>query len=405
MGSMIQRRYDFKKNRILNLIRYADSGISRYDISKLTGYSIATISEIVSNLITDNFVISQVDPVSKVGRKPLNLYLNPRAGYFIGIEFNIQKMYCVVLNFVGEILYSSSVLVSYNPNTNGILKKMEEMITECLDFLGSNRVKVIGIGLGLPGYIDTANGIALNYVYIKDWKDIGIREYFETLFKIPCFIANNVDCMALAYKWLSRKGNAKDSIFISIRTGARLVPIINGFPYFGFNGSAGELGHIPLKGNNRSCSCGKKGCLNTIISDFSVINELKEKIEKGEFERLRKMVLEEKRKLSVELLVELALAGDKEAQEKIEEYAMVLGEVLITVINLFSPEEMIFSGALSKSGKYFLNPIQTLVEKHAVSTNVSHLTLLTSPFEDNIGAVGAATLVIEELFGEYDINL
>ena len=195
------------------------------------------------------------------------------------IEFNIQKMYCVVLNFVGEILYSSSVLVSYNPNTNGILKKMEEMITECLDFLGSNRVKVIGIGLGLPGYIDTANGIALNYVYIKDWKDIGIREYFETLFKIPCFIANNVDCMALAYKWLSRKGNAKDSIFISIRTGARLVPIINGFPYFGFNGSAGELGHIPLKGNNRSCSCGKKGCLNTIISDFSVINELKEKIE------------------------------------------------------------------------------------------------------------------------------
>ena len=82
---MIQRRYDFKKNRILNLIRYADSGISRYDISKLTGYSIATISEIVSNLITDNFVISQVDPVSKVGRKPLNLYLNPRAVYFIGI--------------------------------------------------------------------------------------------------------------------------------------------------------------------------------------------------------------------------------------------------------------------------------------------------------------------------------
>ncbi len=405
MGSMIQRRYDFKKNRILNLIRYADSGISRYDISKLTGYSIATVSEIVSNLMSDNFVISQMDSVSKVGRKPLNLYLNPRAGYFIGIEFNIQKMYCVVLNFVGEILYSSSALIPYNPNTSIILEKMTKMITECLDFLGSNRVKVIGIGLGLPGYIDIANGIALNYIYIKDWKNIGIREYFEALFKIPCFIANNVDCMALAYKWLSRRGNIRDSVFISIRTGARLVPVINGFPYFGFNGSAGELGHIPLKGNSRRCSCGKKGCLNTIISDFSIISELKEKMEQGGFARLKKMVNEEKRRLSVELLVELAIAGDREAQDKIEEYAKILGEVLVTVVNLLSPEEIIFSGALSKSGEYFLKPIRALIEEQAVFTNASHLTLLASPFEDNIGAVGAATLVIEEIFGEYDINL
>ncbi|RRD93633.1 ROK family protein [Clostridiales bacterium COT073_COT-073] len=398
-----ERRKNYKKNRILNIIRYSDAEISRFDIKKITEYSMTTVLNIVEELLSDKLIYENEPDMThgRVGRRPTYLSLNPQGGYFIGLEFNIQKMYYTILNFSGKVIYSNFLLLKNNITAKQILSNIYSCINECMDFLGSERSKCLGIGIGLPGYIDSEKGVALHYAYLKDWNHIPITQQIEKLYHLPCHILNNSDCMVLAYKWLEFRGNSEDFVFISIRTGARAIPVLNNQPFFGKNGTAGELGHLPVSGNTKKCFCGKIGCLNTIISDFSIQQHLKEQTSQGKFKALIDLAQQNPENLNSALLVHSALNGDLEAISYLQELAFFLGHALIPVVNLFAPQKIILSGELSKSGQIITAPLLKTIQNGAVKANVNQLQILRSVYDDNIGAIGAAMLVLQK---KYDIT-
>ena len=405
MKNLVTQRKEQKRNQILGLIRHSRQPLSRFDIKKLTTYSMTTVINTIQELIQQDLLIEDAcSENNRMGRKPVFLHLNPSGGYFIGIEFNIQKMHCVILDFAGNVIFSEFSDTSSFTLTREFIDQIELHIEHCFSHLHTSGEKVLGIGIGLPGYIDMEKGIAIHYAYIKDWLNVPIIKILEKKFSIPCFIGNNISSMCLAFKWFGQYRQADDFVFVSVRTGARSIFFVNGEPYLGKNCSSGEIGHIKLTGCHKLCDCGQAGCLNTEVSDVAIYNKILEKMEAGRFSHISFSKDKKDSSLAVELLIQEALDGNQDAVSLIHETAALLGQALAQVVNLIAPPDIIISNKLCKAGDLFLSPLKESLKKYSIEENFNNVCLIPSPYGDNIGAIGAAALSLEENYNIFPME-
>lgn len=373
--------------------------LSRFDVKKATQYSMTTVINTITDLINQKLLLEDACAENnRMGRKPTFLHLNPDGGYLIGIEFNIQHMYCVILDFAGNVIYTASCSTMGNTKTEHFIQQLKEQVHACTSFLGDRQSRLMGIGLGLPGYIDMEHGIALHYAHIKDWINIPIVEIMEREFPVPCYIGNNVSSMCLAFKWLNQYRQNQDFVFVSVRTGVRSILFINGEPYLGKNCSSGELGHIKLGGCRKTCDCGQTGCLNTEVSVLALEQTLRTGIKNGQYQAIFKMADGDISNVTVNLLTKAALDGDRESIRLIKETASYLGQGLASIVNLIAPPGIIITGPLCKAGSLFLSSLAATIESLSVPENSNNVRISISPYGDNIGAIGAAALILEETY-------
>ncbi len=203
--SIIQNRKYYQRNKMLSIIRFQEN-VSRYDIKKLTSYSMTTVLSTIDELIQQEFVIEEECDENRVGRKPVWLRINPKGGYFIGLEFNGRILHCDMLDFSGRVIYQSITVMQTEDTKEVIVDKIKHNINKACEQLGEDKKKVFGIGLGIPGYINKSEGVAVGYTHFKDWKNVPIKKMIEDEFSLPCYIENNVNVMAFAYKWLYFNG-------------------------------------------------------------------------------------------------------------------------------------------------------------------------------------------------------
>lgn len=393
----VESRKQVKRNHILDLIRRSDQPLSRFDIKKMTGYSMTTVSNSVMELIQSGLLIEEecVDS-NRMGRKPVHLHLNPTGGYFIGVEFNIQAIHYVVMDFACHPLFVGHAEVPDKITTPLLLDLIYQHTQECLDFLGNRRDHVLGIGLGVPGYIDVNNGMALSSPYMSDWVNIPIVKLMEEKFNLPCQIANNIGVMGLVFKWINDYHVDGDFLLISIRSGVRCIPVLNQQPYSGRLSSTGEIGHLKLSEKNQLCDCGQRGCLNTEVSDFTLRNRMEEGIAQGRFSAVSKLA--GGARPTVSMLVRAALDGDAESRELITHAGYYLGTAIAETANLFAPQKIILSGKLIKAGDLLFDVIKQRLDQNCLPAIREHLEIIPSPFGDSIGAMGAAALILEREF-------
>ncbi len=393
--SILESRKFYKRNKILNIIRYNDN-VSRHDLKKITSYSMTTVLNITEELLKDKLIYEEDCNETRVGRKPLWLKINPVGGYFIGIEFNLYHMYCAMLNFNGETVFEHSIKISKNTCSDRILENICSLIE-----MATNMVKgenIFGIGIGVPGYFDSANGIALEYPMIPGWENIPIKKIIEDKFNVTCHIDNNVTVMAFAYKWLKADEHFDDFIFISIRSGARIVPVINNELFLSNKGFSGQLGHIKIPSSNRLCTCGKRGCLNAEISYSGIRSKIIEGALIGKFKQLLELVDNDITKVDISAFIESVKLKHEDSLELLFETAGYLGYATGFLIDIFAPKKIVLLGELVKTGDDFIKAVSEAVKKNSIEDNYNNLTISASTFSDNIGALGAAAMVMQREF-------
>lgn len=393
--SILESRKFYKRNKILNIIRYNDN-ISRHDLKKITSYSMTTVLNITEELLNDKLIYEEDCNEARVGRKPLWLKINPEGGYFIGLEFNLYHMYCAMLNFNGETVFEHSIKISKNTCSDEILKNICSLIEMAINLV--SREKIFGIGIGVPGYFDSENGIALEYPMIPGWENIPIKKIIEDKYSVPCHIDNNVTVMAFAYKWLKADEYFDDFIFISIRSGARIVPVINNELFLSNKGFAGQLGHIKIPNSNRLCTCGQKGCLNAEISYSGIRAKIVEGALIGKFKQLLELIDNDITKIDILTFVESVKLNHKDSLELLVETAGYLGYATGFLIDIFAPKKIVLLGELVKTGDGFISTVSEAVKKNSIADNFNNLTISASSFSDNIGALGAAAMVMQREF-------
>ena len=398
MESILENRKNYQRNKMLSVIR-SHENISRNDVKKITSYSMTTVLNTVDELIHEGLVYEEICNDARIGRRPVWLRINPEGGYFLGVGFNRNAIYCVTLDFTGQLIYEAEQDIgSEEKVVDTVLGMIKKMIYDAIAFLGEKSQKIIGIGVGVPGYSDINKGIAISYGHLQGWKNIPIKEIIENEFHIPCYMDNNVNVMIYAYKWLIYGGRCEDMLFVSIRTGARVIPIINNQPVCGTHGFSGELGHVKINGGSRICSCGRYGCLNSEISDVAIVNKIIDGIKVGRFREIAEKVQNDLDRITMTTFIDSVRAGHEDSLRLLEQVEGFIADVLSMLVNIFAPKKIILFGELAELGDILLDGVREQVSRDIIKENNNGLKIMASEFGRNLGAMGAAALVIQNAF-------
>ena len=398
MESILENRKNYQRNKMLSVIR-SHENISRNDVKKITSYSMTTVLNTVDELIHEGLVYEEICNDARIGRRPVWLRINPEGGYFLGVGFNRNAIYCVTLDFTGKLIYEAEQDIGLEEKVaDTVLGMIKKMIYDAIAFLGEKSQKIIGIGVGVPGYSDINKGIAISYGHLQGWKNIPIKEIIENEFHIPCYMDNNVNVMIFAYKWLIYGGKCEDMLFVSIRTGARVIPIINNQPVCGTHGFSGELGHVKINGGSRICSCGRYGCLNSEISDVAIVNKIIDGIKVGRFREIAEKVQNDLDRITMTTFIDSVRAGHEDSLRLLEQVEGFIADVLSMLVNIFAPKKIILFGELAELGDILLDGVREQVSRDIIKENNNGLKIMASEFGRNLGAMGAAALVIQNAF-------
>ena len=303
-----------------------------------------------------------------------------------------------MLNFLGQVVCQSSDVIEQNSSVEVILKKIESHIEACISQIEGGKNKCFGICVGVPGYYDKSTELSISYSHLSNWKNVPIKKIIEERFQLPCYIENNVNVMAFAYKWLYYNGDAEDFIFVSVRTGVRMVPVVDNNLILSKSGFSGQLGHIKVPGSNRICSCGKYGCLNSEVSEAALVGLVKDGIAYGRFKEIAKMSFERKEDISINMICESINKGHDDSRNLMLHAAKILGDAMSTVVNIFAPEVMVLSGDLPNSCPEFIEAVNNVTKNHIIQENLTNLRITSCAFDKDIGAKGAAAYVMQEQF-------
>ncbi len=396
---IVESRKDLKRNKIISTVRY-NQMISRHEVKKRTGYSMTTVLNTINDLIDKKLLVEEDCDSVRVGRRPTWLHICPDGQYFIGVEFNADSLNCVVVDFSFQMVFSVDDKIHSTDTVDTILEKIEAVIRRALDFVGEEKSKVLGIGLGLPGYVNKEKGLSIEYAYINGWKNIPIKQIIEKKFGYKVIIENNINTMTIAYRWMEYGEKADDFVLLSMKYGLRMGMIIGNKLYSGNNGTAGEIGHVRLVNSYRYCSCGRKGCLDTEASFKAIKTKIIERMRCGYFSDIKAMVDGDMDRFSMSMFVESALQGKPDSVDLMKETATYLGEGLAMALAAINPRQVIIASKSGMGGAFFSDMVYDVIKESVTPALIENFSVKCVKAQDNIGAVGAAMMMMED---EYQV--
>lgn len=388
---MSKKKYLFKKKLIKSL--YFGGTLSSADLSILTEKNLQITSKAVNELVDEGAVIPAGFANSTGGRCPQLYTLREDLLYIVAVSMDqfTTRMALVNMknNFVGEIRELELVL----SNQLSLLDELAEHLNQFILDSGISKEKITGIGIGMPGFVDAEKG--LNYSFLKVSHGTIISQ-LESKTDLPVLIDNDSSLIALAEFKIGAALSKQNVMVINIGWGIGLGMILNGKLYRGNDGLAGELSHIPLFTNNKICSCGKMGCLETEASLLVVIEKAIAGINQGKPTVLKKSNLE-KVEEAADSILNAAIRGDTFAIELISESAYNIGRGIAILVHILNPKTIVLSGRGSTGGKLWTTPIQQALNEHCIPRIAKNLEMKISTLGDLAEIYGAASLVMEHL--------
>lgn len=391
------------RNRILHIIR-AGGRVSKMDIKKISRYSMDTVLDTVDALLAEGLIYNAEKVSTRSGRRPTHISINPAGGYFLGVSFHAREVSTVLLDYAGEAVDYDACAIDPDERTpDGVLRRILNRLDAMLAAHTDKRARIFGIGVGAPGYLDDETGVCIFYPHIPDWRDIPLRSIVaEHIPDIPVFVENNANGMALVYKWLVPGPADATTVVISIRSGVRMSCLIGSALYRGRNYAAGEIGHIRTANGTRYCPCGKRGCLESEISELAIREKILEGVRANRFAALWQTIGENPAAVDMSCFLDAVRQNQRDAVALLDETCDYLAESVAQIVNFLNPESVVFNSRLCELGDVFFDRLTRGIRERAVFVALEGLELKPVVFGERTAAIGAAAIVMEHALGYVD---
>lgn len=250
-----------------------------------------------------------------------------------------------------------------------------------------------GIGLGVPAPVNAA-GVVQNTANLG-WGYKEVKREMEELTGYPVEVGNDANMAALGEMWLGAGKGQKDMIMVTLGTGVGGGVIIDGRPIVGSSGAGGEIGHICVNYEEEDrCGCGNTGCLEQYASATGIARLARMRLVKNDdASALRKYPME---KISAKSVFDALKAGDKIAEEIVEEFGMYLGHAMANVAVVTDPNVIVIGGGVSKAGEILLGYIEKHYAERAFFAN-KHTKFILAELGNDAGICGSAKLIIDKM--------
>jgi len=373
---------------------YFNKELSCADLSLFTGKSLPLTTKILYELIEESIVVETGFASSTGGRRPLMYSLKEDQMYILGVSMD-QKMTRIVLmdihnKYISEVKKIELSLI----NNSKALIQLTDSINNYLISSGVQTSKVVGIGIGMPGFVDVVKGI--NHSCLITEKDKSIVDVISNAVGIPVWIDNDSTLIALSELRFGAAKGRQNTMVVNVGWGIGLGMILEGKLFRGNNGFAGEFSHMSICESNKMCTCGKSGCLETEASLLVMVEKAIKGIQQGEQTILKNISIEHLEHSS-EAIMEAAVKGDKFSVELISEAGYFIGRGVAILIHLLNPELIILSGRGSAAGKLWLTPIQQAINEYCIPKLAQDTDIEISTLGYQAELIGAAALVMEHL--------
>lgn len=314
--------------------------------------------------------------------------------WLVGVDLGGTTTKIAFLSKYGELLHKWEIPTDKTENGKNIIVNIAKAIDQKLEELDQSRDKLVGIGMGAPGPVDTAKGIIYEAVNLGWENNTPLKDLLEVETGLHAVIDNDANCAALGEMWKGAGDGAKDIVCVTLGTGVGGGVITNGDIVHGVKGAGGEIGHITVvPEGGYQCNCGKTGCLETVASATGVVRLANEKLDATEQESTLRALRDSHGSISAKDIFDAARDQDGLALAVIDQLAFYLGLSLANLGNGLNPEKIVIGGGVSKAGDILLQPVVKFFKQFSFPTvrTSTHLSIAT--LGNDAGVIGAAWLV------------
>lgn len=367
--------------------------IPRVEIARRTGLSQAAVTKAVAPLIETGFVTEQgaapaeVDSQLGIGRPVSPLTVVPSSVSVIGVKVTPTSLIGVTTDFTAGIL---SVRHEKLDDTapERVIERLAELVKALIGSLKSGEASagpLIGIGVAVSGDVDARHGVVRDSP-LMGWRGVPVADLLGKRIKVPIVVTNDVRALTVAEHWFGVGVNADSFAVVTIGSGIGCGLYINGEVVSGAYGVSGELGHLPLAPGNLVCTCGRRGCVETVASSDAILARTRETTGRAD--------------LDLAGAIKLAHEGDEHAREAFDRAGEVIGAALAAMVNLVGPELVVIAGEGVAEYDLYEERMRQAFADHAFGAAGDCRLMLRSHTFDNWARGAAATVIRSYVRGE-----
>lgn len=354
--------------------------ISRASISKILGLTKATISAIVQDLINKNLVIEIGSDDTTLGRKPILLTFNKKAGYVISVDLGVDTISVLLTDLQGEDCTLRQVKTP--SSKNDIISVLISAIDSMNKTTKNYPYGLVGISIGIHGVV---NDNKVSFAPYYDLSNIDIGAKLEEHFHTPVYLENEANLSVLGEHTFMY--DYPNIVNISVHSGIGLGLIINNTLYNGYNGRAGEFGHTIIEIDGRECPCGNHGCLEQYVSERVILRDF--------------LQMKNQASKDIETLISMYRTGDVDAKHILERFVKYMSICINNILNAYNPEIVIINSSFT----IYLPELTKRIEQSLNSKMNSVVKIVPSSLQDSSILLGGISIVIKKFLGISSLKL
>ncbi|MDG3263027.1 ROK family glucokinase [Streptococcus suis] len=314
----------------------------------------------------------------------------------IGIDLGGTSVKLAILTTEGEIQEKWSIKTNILDEGSHIVPDIIDSIQQRFETHGLTKDDFLGIGMGSPGVVDSEAGTVIG-AYNLNWKTLQlVKEQFETALGLPFFIDNDANVAALGEQWVGAGNNNPNVVFMTLGTGVGGGVIAAGNLIRGVKGAGGELGHITVDFEAPfACTCGKKGCLETVASATGIVNLSRRYADQYAGDAKLKQMIDDGQDVTAKDVFDLAKEGDDLALIVYRHFSEYLGVACANIAAVLNPAYIVLGGGVSAAGEFLLDGVRKVFAENSFPQIKESTQIVLATRGNDAGVLGAASLVLK----------
>jgi glucokinase len=313
--------------------------------------------------------------------------------YFIGIDVGGTKISGAVITSRGKILSRAKTASPAKANPKTILTCLFNLVSDLQESLDIKISQIKGIGIGVPGIVDTTHDKILAAPNIN-LTGFPLSVHLKKKYKTKIAMTNDVNANLLGEAWLGAARGLDNVIAIAPGTGVGGAVLVNGQLLLGTQGAATELGHMIMEVNGPLCHCGNHGCLEALTSRWSMERDIRSLVKKGRKSIVKQLNNGSLATIKSRVLKEALLKKDPVVTQVMRNASCVLGQAAVSLNHTFNPQAIVFGGGVIKSCGFFMLPlVEKALKADPFFKGFNTCRILQSSLGDDAVLAGAVALV------------
>lgn len=375
--------------------------LSRTDLARITGYSRAKMTAVVSKLVQRGILSEVGEGESQGGRRPRMLHFNPSQGYVAGVDLGATSIDVALADLGGTLLERQGEAADVRDGPQAVLSRVCAVLLAMMQRRGITAEQIYAVGIGVPGPVQFATGLLIAPPLMPEWDAFPIRSTIRQTFPAARVVVDNdVNVMALGELRAGAGIGVENFIVVKIGTGIGAGIVCQGQVYRGSDGCAGDVGHICVDQHGPVCRCGNVGCVEAMAAGPAIAARALSIARSSSNSILAARMQSNGGTLSAEDVGAAAAAGDRTAMEIVQDSGRMIGEALAGLVNFFNPRLILLGGGVSSIGHQLLASIRQTVLRRSPPLSTKDLRIDYAALGRDAGLSGALALALEHVFVE-----